>query len=112
MQSKAVFLLSTACFFASGSAIGAQIYNAPEGPSRFAIGGNLAISQPKGEFATAGIPTGYGFDVNGLFKIDPKGWFAILADGGGVQYGHEHIGLGFIGGLVPASLNTNNRFGF
>jgi len=114
MRSKAVFVLSTACLFASVPAIDAQIvYNGPEIPSRFSVGADFAVSQPKGEFATAGIPTGYGFDVTGLYKIDPKGWFAIRADGGGVQYGHEHIGLGFFfTGRVPFSLNTDNRFGF
>jgi outer membrane protein with beta-barrel domain len=113
MQSKAVFLLSTACIFASAGAADAQIvFDASSAPSRFSIGVDFAISQPKGEFATAGIPTGYGFDVTGLYRIDPQGWFAIRADGGGVQYGHENIRLGFITGRVPISLNTDNRFGF
>ena len=110
MQSKAVFLLSTACIFASPSVAAAQFGG--EIPSRFTIGGDFAISQPKGEFATAQVPTGYGFDVNGLFKIDPKGWFSIRADGGGVQYGHEHVELGFLTGRVPLALNTDNRIGF
>ena len=73
MRSEAVFVLSTACLFASVPAIDAQIvYNGPEIPSRFSVGADFAVSQPKGEFATAGIPTGYGFDVTGLYKIDPN----------------------------------------
>jgi len=112
MQSKAVFLLSTACIFASAAVANAQIiYNAGPVPSRFSVGADFAISQPKGEFA-ANVPTGYGFDVTGLFRIDPRGWFNIRADAGGVQYGHEHIGLGFITGRVPLDLNTDNRIGF
>ena len=111
MQSKAVILLSTACVFASASAIDAQVYNTSPIPSRFAVAADFAISQPKGEFATAGIPTGYGFDVTGLLNIDPKGWFALRADGGGVQYGHEGGFIGYYGG-IPLDLTTDNRIGF
>jgi hypothetical protein len=113
MQSKAVFLLSTACIFASAVAAGAQVvYNAPQIPSRFVVGGDFAISQPKGEFAS-NVPTGYGFDLNGLFKLDPKGWLGIRADAGGIQYGHEHMGLGFFGPLgIELNLNTDNRIEF
>src|ERR1051325_2006002 len=60
MLAKAVILLNTACILASTSAVGAQTYGPI--PSRFSIGGDFAISQPKGEFATAGVPTRYGFD--------------------------------------------------
>ena len=111
MLSKAVILLSTACFFASASAVDAQIYGAPTIPSRFSVGGDFAISQPKGEFATAGIPTGYGFDVTGLMKIDPKGWFALRADGGSIRYGHEGGFIGYYGG-IPLDLTTDNKFAF
>lgn len=112
MQSKAVFLLSTACIFASATVAGAQVYNVPQFPSRFVVGADFAISQPKGEFA-ANVPTGYGFDLNGLFKLDPKGWLRIRADAGGVQYGHEHQGLGFFGPLgIELNLNTDNRIEF
>lgn len=111
MQSKAVFVLSTACIFASASAVDAQVYSAPVIPSRFSVGADFAVSQPKGDFATAGIPTGYGFNVTGLLNLDPKGWIALRADGGGVQYGHEHFDLGFFSG-IPLSLNTDNRIGF
>jgi hypothetical protein len=111
MQSKAVFLLSTACILASSSAVGAQVYGPTTIPSRFSIGGDFAISQPKGEFATAGVPTGYGFDVTGLLNIDPKGWFALRADGGAVQYGHEGGFIGYYAG-IPLDLSTNNKIGF
>jgi hypothetical protein len=112
MQSKAVFLLSTACLFASAVAASAQIvYNPPKLPSRFAVGGDFAISQPKGEFA-ANVPTGYGFDFNGLFKLDPRGWFGLRADAGQVRYGHEHIPLGFFGPGIELDLNTDNRIEF
>lgn len=113
MQSKAVFLLSTACFLASAEVTSAQVVlNSTQIPSRFTVGADFAIFQPKGEFA-GNVPTGYGFDVNGLFKLDQKGWFGILGDVGGVRYGHEHSNLGFFGPLgLELDLNTDNRIEF
>jgi len=112
MQSKAVLVLSTAGIFASAVAAGAQVYNAPQVPSRFVVGADIAISQPKGEFAN-NVPTGYGFDLNGLLKLDPKGWLAIRADVGSVRYGHEHIDLGFFGpAAIELDLNTDNKIEF
>src|SRR4051812_40718927 len=108
MQSKAVFLLSTACIFASTGVTDAQIMNAPRIPSRFIVGADFAVSQPKGEFAN-NVPTGYGFDVTGLVKLDPKGWFGIRGDIGQVRYGHEHANLGFFGpNAIELDLNTDN----
>ena len=80
-------------------------------PSRYSLGGDFAIFQPKGAFAE-NVPNGYGFDVTGLLKIDPKGWFNLRADGGGVRYGHEHIGLGFFGPGIELNLDTNNQIMF
>jgi opacity protein-like surface antigen len=112
MQSKAVSVLSTAFLFASAPAIGAQIYNMDEMPSRFSVGGDLAISQPKGEFAT-NVPTGFGFDLTGMFKIDPKGYLNLRADVGGVQYGRETQQVNFPNtGRVSLDLETDNRIGF
>ena len=88
MQSKAVLVLSTAFIFASASMVDAQISNVTMLPSRFSLGGDFAISQPKGAFAS-NVPNGYGFDLTGMFKIDPRGYFNIRADLGGVQYGRE-----------------------
>jgi len=89
MRFKAVSVLSTAFIFAWGSALESQVvYNSTSGPSRFSFGGDVVISQPKGEFAS-NVPNGYGFDMTGMFRIDPKGWFNIRADLGGVQYGRE-----------------------
>jgi hypothetical protein len=112
MQSKAVLVLSTAFIFASARVAGAQIYNMDEIPSRFTVGGDFAISQPKGEFAT-NVPTGFGFDLTGMFKIDPKGYFNLRADVGGVQYGRERQQVNFPNtGRVSLDLETDNRIGF
>jgi hypothetical protein len=112
MQSKAVLVLSTAFIFASVQVAGAQIYNMDEIPSRFSVGGDFAISQPKGEFAS-NVPTGFGFDLTGMFKIDPKGYFNLRADVGGVQYGRERQQVNFPNtGRVSLDLETDNRIGF
>ena len=112
MQSKAVLVLSTAFIFTSAQAVDAQIYNFDEIPSRFSVGGDFAISQPKGEFAS-NVPTGFGFDLTGMFKLDPKGYLNLRADIGGVQYGRETKHVNFPNtGRVFLDLETDNRIGF
>ena len=112
MQSKAVLVLSTAFIFASASAADAQFSNVAMLPSRFSVGGDLALSQPKGEFAN-NVPNGYGFDLTGMFRLDPQGYFNLRADLGGVRYGHERQRVGFpISGRVAVDLNTDNQIGF
>jgi hypothetical protein len=112
MQSKAVLVLSTAFIFASASAADAQFSNVTMLPSRFSFGGDLALSQPKGEFAN-NVPNGYGFDLTGMFRLDPQGYFNLRADLGGVRYGHERQRIGFpISGRVAVDLNTDNQIGF
>jgi hypothetical protein len=110
MQSKAMLLLSTAFVVASAEAASAQV-SSLQFPGRFTVGGDFAVSQPKGEFAN-NVPTGYGFDVNGQFKLDPKGWLSLRADGGSVRYGHENIPLGFFGNGIELELNTDNKIEF
>jgi len=114
MQVKAVSVLSTALLFAWGSVLESQVvYNSTSGPSRFSFGGDVVISQPKGEFAN-NVPNGYGFDMTGMFRIDPKGWFNIRADLGGVQYGRETKRIPFnpITGRIDLELETDNQIGF
>lgn len=60
----------------------------PAVPSRWSVGGDFTVSQPKGEFGEH-APTGYGGNVVGLFKLDQRGIFSIRADLGGLQYGSE-----------------------
>jgi len=112
MQSKAVLVLSTAFIFASASAADAQFSNVTMLPSRFSFGGDLTLSQPKGEFAS-NVPNGYGFDLTGMFRLDPQGYFNLRADLGGVRYGHERVRVGFpFSGRVAVDLNTDNQIGF
>ncbi len=110
MQFKAVFVLSTAFVFALTTSLQSQvIMNPAAGPSRFSVGGNVAMSQPKGEFAS-NVGRGYGFDLNGRFKIDYRGYLSIRADAGGVQYGREHKDASFLGitGRINLDLETTN----
>lgn len=112
MQSKAVLVLSTAFIFASASTAGAQFSNVTMLPSRFSFGGDLTLSQPKGEFAN-NVPNGYGFDLTGMFRLDPQGYFNLRADLGGIRYGHERQRIGFpVSGRVAVDLNTDNQIGF
>lgn len=110
MQFKAVSVLSTAFIFALGMGLQAQMLpTSKSGPSRFTVGGNGVMSQPKGEFAS-NVGRGYGFDLNGLFKLDYRGYLNLRADVGGVQYGRERKDASFFGvtGRVTLDLETTN----
>src|SRR3954469_22460626 len=96
MRSKAVSVLSTAFLFACASVMAAQsTYPAP-GLSRFTFGADGVLSQPKGEFAS-NVGHGFGFNLNGQFKIDYKGYLSLRADAGGLQYGRERKDVSFFG---------------
>ena len=113
MQSKAVSVLITAFFVASSQNLGAQIiYPSGSVPSRWSFGGDVVVSQPKGEFAN-NVPTGYGFDLTGMFRLDPRGYFNLRADLGGVQYGSERQRVPFsTTGRVDLEVETSNRIAF
>jgi hypothetical protein len=109
MQSKAVSVLSTAFIFAWAFAANAQTIPAAPGMTRFVFGADGVLSQPKGEFA-ANVGKGFGFNINGLYKLDYKGYLSIRADGGGLQYAREHKDASFFGvtGRVNLDLETTN----
>jgi hypothetical protein len=111
MSLKAVSVLSTASIFAWVSIGGAQIvYNSVSGPSRFSAGADGVVSQPKGEFAN-NVGRGWGFNLNGLYRIDYKGFLSIRADVGTVQYARERKDASFLGitGRVALDLETTNN---
>lgn len=109
MQSKAVLVLSTAFIFGCVSMASAQTSYPVSRPSRFTVGGDGVLSQPKGEFA-ANVGHGFGFNLNGLFKLDYKGYLSLRADAGGLQYGRERKDVSFFGitGRVDLQLETTN----
>jgi len=111
MRFKAVSVLSTALILVGVRAGEAQVpYQAAPGPSRFVLGGNGVLSQPKGEFA-GNVGRGFGFEGNGLYKLDYKGYLSIRADAGVLQYGREHQDASFFGlsGRVSLDLLTTNN---
>ena len=112
MRSSAVLVLITSISAAASSALSAQSALSTF-PSRFGFGGDIVLSQPKGEFAS-NVGNGYGFDLTGIFRIDPKGWLNIRADGGGMQYGREIKRVPFnpITGRVDLEVETDNRIAF
>ena len=111
MQSKAVSVLSAACIVGTATIASAtNLTKLASVPGALHVRRGLRHSQPKGEFAS-NVPTGYGFDANGQFKIDSKGWLSLRADGGSVRYGHEQIPLGFFN-RYQLNLDTNNTIEF
>lgn len=111
MQSRAVSVLITAIVFASRSDLEAQVvFNSPSVPSRFQVGIDAVLSQPKGEFAT-NIGNGYGLNGTGMFRLDPKGFLNIRADVGTVQYGREtqRVPYAPITGRINLDVETTNN---
>lgn len=83
----------------SASSVEAQYtFDSRSGPSRFQVGGDFVISQPKGALAS-NIDNGYGFNGTGMLRLDSKGFLNLRADVGGVQYGREEL-------YIPWSENT------
>jgi hypothetical protein len=109
MRSSAVLVLITSFSLATSADAQSAISTFP---SRFSFGGNVVLSQPKSEFAT-NVGNGYGFDLNGLFAVDPQGVFSLRADFGGIQYGRETKRIpSAVTGRVRYDLETDNRIGF
>jgi hypothetical protein len=99
----------------SGVAGGQQtvLFKAPAVPSRFTLGGDAVMLQPKGDFA-ANIGRGWGFNGTGLFRVDRKGFVQLRLDGGIAQYGREtkNIPLNPITGRVSLKVETSNMIGW
>ena len=93
----------------SASVLHAQTFDSRNGPSRFQLGGDLVVLQPKGELAN-NIGNGFGFNGTGMFRLDPKGFLSLRADVGGAQYGREllHIPYSEFTGRIDLDLETTN----
>jgi len=101
---------------AIASAAGAQqsvLFRMPAFPSRFMVGGDGVMLQPKGDFAN-NIGRGWGFNGAGLFRVDEKGYVQLRADVGIAQYGSEtkRIPLNPITGRVDFEVETSNVVGW
>ena len=113
MQSRAGSVLIAALIVAFQSTMEAQTGTGFQVPSRFQVGGDFVVSQPKSELAT-NIGNGYGFNLTGMFRLDPKGYFNLRADGGLVQYGREtqRVPLFPISGRIDVDIETTNHIGW
>jgi hypothetical protein len=109
MRFKVVLVLSTAFLFVRTSSLQAQILNSASGPSRFSFGADGVLSQAKGEFAN-NVGRGWGFNLNGKFNLDYKGYLSIRADAGSLTYGRERTDASFLGisSRVNLDLVTTN----
>jgi hypothetical protein len=103
-------VLSVLLSAASITAAHAQVFDSRLGPSRFQVGGDFVVSQPKGDLAS-NIGNGYGFNGTGMFRLDPKGFLSLRADVGGVQYGREHFDIApyETTGRIALDLETTNN---
>ena len=115
MWSIAVSVLVLSASVAGASALSAQssFFKDRQRPSRFTLGGDLVMSQPRGEFAN-NIGRGYGAEFTGLFHVDKRGFLSIRGDLGMVQYGRESKEIPFypITGRVRLDLETTNQIGW
>jgi len=93
----------------SVTALDAQVFDSRSGPSRFQVGGDFVVSQPKGALAN-NIGNGFGFNGTGMFRLDPKGFLNLRADIGGVQYGRESFRIPYqpLTGRIELDLETTN----
>jgi hypothetical protein len=112
---RATLAASTAIVALAGFA-GAQqtvLFKEPSFPSRFTLGGDAVMVQPKGDFAT-NISRGWGFNGTGLLRVDDKGYVQLRFDGGIAQYGREtkRIPLNPITGRVEFKVETDNLIGW
>jgi hypothetical protein len=107
MRSLIVSVLVAASTLAP-SKVEAQ-FGSERSPSRFQLGGDFVVAQPKGEFAR-NIDEGFGFNGTGMFRLDPKGFLNLRADIGGVQYGSETFQIPFhpLTGRVDLDVETTN----
>src|SRR5438094_9864437 len=112
---RATLAASTAIIALAGLA-GAQqtvVFREPSFPSRFTLGGDAVMVQPKGDFAN-NINRGWGFNGTGFFRVDDKGYVQLRLDGGIAQYGREtkRIPLNPITGRIELKVETDNLIGW
>lgn len=108
--------LAAAASVALVGVAGAQstvFFRPPSIPSRFTLGGDAVMLQPKGEFAS-NIARGWGLNGSALFRVDANGYVQLRLDGGVAQYGNEtkKIPLNPITGRINFEVETSNVIGW
>jgi hypothetical protein len=102
-------MLAVFAFAHAAKAQQTVLFKAPAFPSRFTLGGDIVMIQPKADFAS-NIGRGGGLNATALFRLDEKGYLQLRFDGGGAQYGDEtkRIPLNPITGRVSFKVETSN----
>ena len=106
-------LLALSVFAGTSSAQQTVLFKAPAVPSRFTLGGDIVMIQPKGDFAN-NIGRGGGLNGTALFRLDQSGYLQLRFDGGVAQYGDETKRIPFnpITGRVSFKVETSNTIGW
>lgn len=109
MRPLVLSVLIAASSAAASSAVGAQVIDTRSSPSRFQVGGDFILAQPKGELAS-NIDNGFGFNGTGMFRLDPGGFISIRGDMGGAQYGRESFRIPWepLLGRIDLEMETTN----
>jgi hypothetical protein len=113
MRTRSIVL---AAAVALGAARSAQAQHEPptREPTRWYVGGDITVGQPRGAFAD-NVSTGYGVSGHAIYRLDEAGLVGIRVDGGALIYGNEHQSVPFggdVGGRVRLDMNTSNNIGF
>ena len=111
---RAVSAVAVALFASSVVAVQAQETIGPDvpmGPVRGALGGNLIVAVPVGEFADY-IDTGFGIGFVGHLNLAGDGALRLRLDGGFVQYGNETREVCLTTCRIVVDLTTSNNIVF
>ena len=80
-------------------------------PSRFSVGLDGVVMDPRGAFGRNVGSVGFGISGHGLVRLDPRGFLAVRTDVAGAQYGSEREQVGsslFYTGRVGLEVATRN----
>jgi hypothetical protein len=79
-------------------------------PSRFSVGIDGVVMDPRGSFGRNVNSVGFGVGAHALVRLDPLGILSLRADLTGSQYGSERkqIPFGLNSGRVGLEVNTRN----
>ena len=94
-----------------GSSVGVHAQerdDVPLGPVRGALGGNLVVALPVGEFADY-IDTGFGLGFVGHLNLAGNGAVRLRLDGGFLQYGNETREICLTTCRIVVDLTTSNN---
>ena len=80
-------------------------------PSRFTVGVDGVVMDPRGSFGRNVSRVGFGVAGHALYRLDSRGILSLRADFAGTQYGSERAQVGatpYFGGRVGLEVATRN----